>query len=360
MAVVDELTAYERSFRRAGLPLFIEGYSAREDVFTRAVPLLSLVFGGEALGAIDLNWSVWANLAATLGGLAIVLGALGLLNRSRGRPFLSRPRDVGTAELIGFVVLPALLPLVFGGQWRSALVTALANALLLVLVYGVVGYGLLSIVRWAAARLVNQLVASLSLLARALPLLLIFAVVLMLTTEMWQTFSSESEGQLALVGALFVLVGAVFLLARLPREVGRLEQDAGAGPSLDTRQRVNVGLVLFISQALQVLVVVVAVGVFFAAFGALAISPDVQEAWLGQAPDSLVDLHLVGGDQTVSVELLRVSAAIAAFSGLYYAIAVLTDTTYRDEFLDEVTDEMRATFSARAAYLRLRAGTSEA
>jgi hypothetical protein len=353
---VDELAAYERSFRRAGLPLFIEGYTAREDVFTRAVPLLALVLLVEVLGAIDLNWSPAANVAALAGGLAFVLAALGLLNRARGRPFLSRPRDVGTAELAGFVVVPALLPLVFGGQWRSALVTALGNALLLALVYGVVGYGLLSIVRWAGARLVSQLVASLSLLARALPLLLIFAVVLMLTTEMWQTFASESEGQLALVGGLFVAIGAVFLLARLPREVARLEHDAAAGPPLDTRQRVNVGLVLFISQALQVLVVAVAMGAFFAAFGALAISPDVQEAWLGQAPSSLLDLHLVGGDQTVSEELLRVSAAIAALSGLYYAIAVLTDSTYRDEFLDEVTDEMRETFSARAAYLGLRQG----
>jgi hypothetical protein len=220
-----------------------------------------------------------------------------------------------------------------------------------------VGYGLLSIVRWAGARLVTQLVVSLSLLARALPLLLIFAVVLMLTNEMWQTFSSESGGQLALVGALFVVIGAVFLVARLPREVARLERDAGAGPGLDTRQRLNVGLVLFISQALQVLVVAVAVGLFFAAFGTLAIPPDVQTGWLGHAPHSLLDFRLVGGHQTVSRELLRVSAAIAAFSGLYYAIAVLTDSTYRDEFLDELTDEMRATFAARAEYLRVRAGT---
>ncbi len=351
---MDDRAQYERAFRRAGLPLLIEGYSARQDVFTRAVPLLTLVVLAEVLGAIDLNWSLAGNLAAVAGALVFVLVALGLLNRVRGRPFLSRPRDVGTAELAGFVLVPALLPLVFGGQWRSALVTAAGNVALLVVIYGVVGYGLLSIVRWAVERLVRQLVASLSLLARALPLLLIFAVVLMLTTEMWQTFSTESDGQLALVGAMFVAVGSVFLVARLPREVGQLERDAGSGPPLDPRQRLNVGLVLFISQALQVLVVAVAVGLFFAAFGTLAISPDVQRAWLGEAPNALVTLHLVGGDQVVSEELLRVSGAIAAFSGLYYAIAVLTDSTYRDEFLHEVTDEMRETFAARTRYLQLR------
>ncbi|HVE67089.1 MAG TPA: hypothetical protein VNB64_00775, partial [Solirubrobacteraceae bacterium] len=124
---MDELSAYERAFRRAGLPLLIEGYTAREDVFTRAVPLLTGVFLAESFGAIDLNWSLAANLAAVVGGLAFVLGALGVLNRARGRPFLSRPRDVGAPELAGFVVVPALLPLLFGGQWLSALVTAGLN-----------------------------------------------------------------------------------------------------------------------------------------------------------------------------------------------------------------------------------------
>ena len=40
---MDELAAYERRLRRAGLPLLIEDYSAYEDIFTRAAPLLSLV-----------------------------------------------------------------------------------------------------------------------------------------------------------------------------------------------------------------------------------------------------------------------------------------------------------------------------
>ena len=55
-----ELEAYERRFRRAGLPLFIEGWNASADVFTRAVPLLALVFMGELLGALDRDWSLVA------------------------------------------------------------------------------------------------------------------------------------------------------------------------------------------------------------------------------------------------------------------------------------------------------------
>jgi hypothetical protein len=355
----ERLAAYERGFRRAGLPLLIEGYSAREDVFTRAFPFLAFVLLAEAVTAGGLDWSPAANAAAVAGGLAIVVCAMMLLNRARGRGWLAWPQDVGRAELAAFVIVPALLPLIFGFKPGKAAVIVAMNLALLALAYGVVGYGLLSIVRWAAARLAAQLIASLSLLARALPLLLIFAVVLMLTVEVWEVFSEESDGQLALVGGLFVLLGASFLVARLPREVERLERDAGAGPPLDRRQRLNVALVLFISQALQVLVVAVAVGVFFAAFGALAISPEVQAKWIGERATEVVQLEMLGSTVLVSEELLRVAGAIAAFSGLYFALAVLTDSTYREEFLDEVTGEMRGTFRARAEYLALRAGMTQ-
>ena len=52
--------------------------------------------------------------------------------------------------------------------------------------------------------------------------------------------------------------------------------------------------------------------------------------------------------------LLRVAGGLAAFSGFYFAIAIFTDSTYRAEFLDEMTNEMRDTFRARAEYCHLR------
>jgi hypothetical protein len=351
---VSELAAYERRFRRAGLPLFIEDYSAREDVFTRAAPWLALVFLGEMLGAVDLDWPLLANLGAALGGLAILLAAFGAVNLLRGRRFLAPPDDVGPVELALFVVVPALLPLIFGGQLVSALVTAAANAALLVVVYAVVGYGLFSIVRWTGSRLFAQLRAALALLTRAVPLLLVFALVLFINTEMWQVFSTMPDEFLASVGVLFLLAGSVFILVRLPREVGELEAGAGAaGPPLDRRERVNVALVLFVSQALQVLFVCVAVGAFFVAFGALAIGQEVRESWEVNDGTTLLTLSPFGQELQVTEALLRVSGGIAAFSGVYYAIAVLTDSTYREEFLDELTRDMGATFRERAEYHRL-------
>lgn len=342
---------HEAAFRRAGLPLFIDDYSATRDVWTRAVPVLTLVFFVELLGAIDLDFSFLENAATLTGGLAILIGSFALINRLRRRPAFARPEDIGTPELAAFVVVPALLPAILNGQTTSALVTAAGNLTLLAVLYGVIGYGLFSIVVWAGRRLVGQLAASLQLVARALPLLLLFSVVLFINTEMWQVFADMSDTTLIFTAALLVGVGAVFLVVRLPREVGALEQHVDAGPPLDKRQRLNVGLVMFVSQALQVIVVSVAIGAFFVAFGTLVITDAVVDTWIGHPPRTVVDLGGLGIEAQITRELLHVSAAIAALCGLYYAISVLTDGTYREEFLDELTDEMRSSFELRADYL---------
>jgi hypothetical protein len=358
---VTEVSDYERRFRRAGLPLFIEDLSPTRDIFTRAAPLLAFVFIGEMLGAIDLDWTFLQNLGAAVGGLAILVGAFALLNVARGRPPMAVPQEVGVPELVAFVVVPAALPVVFGGQVTSALVTALANLTLLGLVLGVVGFGLLSIVRWAGGRLLGQLAASLMLLTRALPLLLVFALVLFVNTEAWQAFSTMPRSFLFFVAGLFAGLGSLFLMARLPREVGSIERSVGSGPALRRDERLNVGLVMFVSQALQVVVVSLAIGAFFVALGALMIGPEVRESWIGDAGNVLVTVAFLGERIQVTEELLRVSGGIAAFSGLYYAIAVLTDSTYREEFLDEITAELHETFRARAEYLaaRSRAGLAD-
>jgi hypothetical protein len=352
----DQIADYETRFRRAGLPLFIAERSAATDVFNRAVPLLGLVFLGEMLGALNLEWSPLVNLAALAGGLATLLVAIALTNKARGRPAAAIPQDVGRVELALFVIVPALLPLVFNGQWRSAIATALANLLLLALVYGVIGFGLTSILRWTAGRLAGQLRASLELFARAIPLLMLFSVVLFLTTEMWQVFTEIPFVSMMILLGLFVLLGTTFLVARLPLEVRSLERDAAAdAPGLDGRELFNVALVMFVSQTLQVLFVSLAVGGFFVAIGMLAIDSSVMESWIGTPGEALWDPELFGEvPLLLTTELLEVAGAIAAFTGLYFAISMLTDDVYRREFLEELTSEMRESFRERAEYLKLR------
>ena len=232
--------------------------------------------------------------------------------------------------------------------------TAGANLLLLLLIYAVVGYGLLAIVRWVFARLMSQLASALGLLAKAVPLLMIFALLSFTNQELWQIFSTVSTGQFWAIIGLFVVLGSAFLLVRIPREARRIEREAGeAQTPLERRQRLNVGLVMFVSQAVQVLIVSLAIGMFFVAFGLLAINESLRIEWMGFAGNELLSFELLGEQVQLTSELLRVAAGLAAFSGFYFAIAMLTDSTYRDEFLDELTTDMRETFRARAEYLRL-------
>lgn len=345
---------YERRFRRAGLPLFIEDRSATHDVFTRAVPFFALVFVGEMLTAVRFTWPWWQNLLATAGGLAVLIIAFGAFNVVRRRPFAALPRRCGFPELFLFVLVPALLPVIFNGRPGKAGLTAGANLLLVGLAYVVIAFGLPAIAAWAARRVAGQLATSLRLLTKALPLLLIFSLTLFMSTEVWQIFARMSSVRVAAISALFAVSALAFMGVRLPAEVRLLEVDAGGdGPPLSRRERFNVGLVLLGGQVLQALVVSVGVGVFFVVFGALAIDANLLHgAWgigavhpLGPPVPLLAEHHIV-----ISRELVNVSGAMAAFTGLYFAIAMLTDSTYRAEFLDEVTGEMRETFRLRGEY----------
>lgn len=355
MAEGDELAAYERRFRRSGLPLFIEDYSASEDIFTRAAPWLALVFLGEMLGATELEWPLLLNVVAALGGLAILIVAFGLLNRVRGRRFLELPREVGRPELAAFVLVPALLPVIFGGQWRQFFGILVGNSLFLLLVYLVVGFGLIATVFWALSRMADELAVSLGRLIRTLPMLLIFSLVLFVNAEMWQMFGTMPRPFVFVVTGLLFGLGLVFLIVRAPGLVHQLEAELtdGARP-LSRRQRLNVGLTLVVSQALQVAVVAIGVGAFFVAFGLFALTPNVGVEWAGTPGSWEYGFDLFGHPVLLTETLLRVAGGMAAITGLYYAISILTDSTYRDEFMAGVTHEMRDVFEARDQYLSLR------
>jgi hypothetical protein len=357
----ERLREYEAGFRRAGLPLFAEDISPYEDVFNRAAPLLGLVLLGELLGAGNLDWSWWQNVLAVAGGLAILMTSVAMLNRARGRPARAIPERLGKTELAGFVLIPALLPLIFGGQVGSALLTAGANLLLLLLIYAVVGLGLFSIVRWALSRFASQLRSTFTLLARAVPLLAIFVLLSFPTQELWGIFSDPTRGIYAVTIGLLALLAAAFLTIRLPREARELDQEVGQDTAPLSRQQLfNVELVMFVSQAIQVLLVSLLIALFLTVFGVLAVDDRLRIEWLGSPGRELLHFHLFGERLELTSQLIRTAVGLAAFSGFYFAISMFTDPTYREEFLGEITSEMRRSFKDRAEYLRLRARVAKA
>ena len=377
----DNLAAVERWFRSRGIPHFIDHYSASRDVFTRVLAPLTAILMLELVTALDASWPWWFNLGVAAASLGAVVGVWAVVNVARKRPALARPDRVGPAELAIFVLLVPVLDLLAGGQRLTALNTLLVNLALLGLIYLGTSYALLPITRWAAGRLWRQLADVLGLLVRALPLLLLFVTFLFLTTEVWQVAASLDGPFLAVTMGLFVVVGVVFVVARIPLEVGTLARfeswsdvavlvvdtpaaalnppaDASPAvtPRLGRRQWGNVGLVVLFTQGLQIAFVSVMIGVFFVGFGLLTVTPELTTTWVGDDAHLLLDGTLWGRPVAVTSELLQVAGFLTAFSGFYFTVYVLTDATYRKEFLDEVLVELRQAFAVRAVYLASRGG----
>ncbi|HEX5615257.1 MAG TPA: hypothetical protein VFZ83_08895 [Acidimicrobiia bacterium] len=371
----------ERWFLKRGLPHFIAHYDASRDVWPRVLPALTLLFVLEAAQAINFEdeWPVWVNVLAVAAALALLVAGWAAVNRLRGRPAFARPVDLSLWEVAAFVVLPALVPIVFGTQWGTAALTLVGNAVLLAVIYFGASYGVVPMTRWAFGRLVRAIGAVTQLVLRALPLLLLFVTFLFVNTEVWQTAAALHWPTVFVVASLFLFVATAFAVVRLPRQLGelatfessaemrarledtpamalldRLDDAPLEAPALGVRQRANVALVVLVSEGIQILLVGLGLFVFFTVFGFLAIDGSVQSSWIAAAPDSVWTLRALGQRMVLSEELLRVAVFLASFSSLYFTVVLLTDSTYREEFLEEILDDVRESFAVRAVYLRVR------
>jgi hypothetical protein len=352
---VDErrIREFERGFRRDGLPNLIVDLSAAEDIFTRAIPFLAVVFVLEIVNALDVE-AGWDNLWLALGGAAVLLGAIGVLNLVRGRRFLSIPHRIGVPELVAFVIVPALLPVVFSSRFLFAFVTLLVNVVIVGLAYVTVGFGLISIVRWAGARLFALFGSSMTVLVRAVPLLLFFSLVIFFTQEIWLVFTAPNAAGYWTAISMFVLLAMLFLSVRLPGVVREVQAESHVGDvPLRRRERLNLAAVALISEGLQVLFVGAAVWLFYVLLGTLLVSADVRGVWLIEEARVIFDIAWFGERLQVTWELLRVATGVAAFAGLYYAVTILVDPAHRDQFVDALSEELRGTFERRSEYLDL-------
>jgi hypothetical protein len=369
---VAVLAATTHWFRQRGIPHFGRPTDVEREILTRVLPFLLLVLVVEITGALNLEWSTAANVGAVAAGAALVTGAWVLVNRIRHRPALALPDRVDPVTIAFFVLAPAALPLVFGFQFRSALVTLAGNVVLLVVVWVGASYALVPMVRWALGLMVREITAVAQLLARALALLLLLLSFFFINTEAWQVASGLDGAGLALSALLFLGVGLLFIWVRLPREVGALNRfddreevralvvgtpvsghvvGAVLPPEPFTRREWgNVAMVVVVSQLAQEIVVGAAIAAFFAFFGVVTIGPEIIESWLGHDPDVIWRFDLFSREVALTMELLRVSAFLGAFAGLYFGVSSLTDATYREEFWTEVVADVRQACAVRAVY----------
>lgn len=366
----------ERWFIRRGVPHFIDEYAPTTDIWNRSVPVLFIAYLAGGLHALDLrDWTWQENLTGGLLVLAVLVGGAMLINRIRRRPMLQMPEVVGVPELALFLIGPTVPSLVFG-QFGDAVQAVVEGAAVLLLIYLATSYAVVALFGWAVRRSAAQVSTLASLVARALPLLLLFTTFLFINAEVWQVAGTLTGIPYAATLAIFFALGALFVLSRVPGimrglstfsswdEVAAAVQSTPAatitlpsgGPvtvaPLSRRQRLNVGLVAVFSQAVQITLVAILLTLFFSLFGFLAIPEPTTAAWTGiEGVDVLVSLHVSGRELVVTEPLLRVAGFLGAFTGMYFTVVLSTDSTYREEFADDVRPQIRQALAVRAAYL---------
>jgi hypothetical protein len=128
---------------------------------------------------------------------------------------------------------------------------------------------------------------------------------------------------------------------------------------LGRRARINIALVLVFSQGVQIILVATVIGLFYVAFGLIAVREATLTAWVGGDLDVIGEVTMFGQPVILTWDLLRVVGLVAAFSALQFTFSTLTDQTYREEFLDGMLTEMRGALAARAIYVEVLADDRE-
>lgn len=376
-------TETERWFIRRGVPHLITDYSATGDIWTRATPFLALVVFAELFLAFGDRVSGWSQAGAFIVGSAFVIGAFAVVNHLRRRPALSLPDDIGWLELAAFVFVPAVLPAVVSDESPAGAlaVTIVTNLVILVVTYVVVSYGLFPLMRWSALRFFRELGGLMDLLGKTLPLLLLFSAFLVLNAEMWQVAHDLPTVYFAVIIGMLVLLGSAFVALSLRRErAGEQRFDSWQDvvdccsdsplaatvpidptrlldlPPLDRSTERNLSLMRFVGVSIQVLLVAVPVTIFYVAFELLTVRETTILQWiavdaLDQSRDVWWEASVFGNDLVLTRAHVVVAGFVGAFSGLQFAVSVLTDETFREQFAADVADDVREILAVRALYL---------
>jgi len=377
--VLDET---EEWFVDRGIPHLIANYSAKEDVWTRAIRFLIAIFLAELFLTFGPEVSGWRQFGVFMLGLGIATGSVAVANIIAGRKPLSRPNDIGFIELGLFIFIPAVLSEIGGNSgWLSFGWIIVANILILLVTYFIVSWAIFPMVWWGLKNMWEHISQLSVLFARMIPLMLLFSAFLFINAELWQVANEFQLSMfLTVIGGL-LLLGVLFLFSSLKGVISKLRKfksvddvlselegtplvkvdrsllensvlkvSLGRGASVNLKLRLAVGLVT------QMVLVGLLVFIFYVIFGLLTVQAETLVQWTTLKSYESVEIYTMSyfGNQMILTELhLIVAAFVASFSALQFAVSLITDSDYRDTFVADSDAEVREALAVRAAYLSL-------
>ncbi|MGE0782050.1 hypothetical protein [Mycolicibacterium sp.] len=365
--------AGERWFLGHGLPAVLRPGTLVRRVWPRSAPALAafavvmavsiLVVTVTGKHTIDIDGTPTRTEWFVLGMVVLVLPAAAAVGW-----LVSRITSAGQRSAVSTAaVAVAAVSTVFGGPSASIFVDAVVETIVIVGILLCTATGIGSISGWAARMMLANLASVGSLLLRALPVMLL-TVLVFFNGPVWTMAATVSRARMWLALWFLFLIAASFLVsstmnrvrpildpqAKQPEDAEKLVgtpfeamPDRPRRVPLSRTERLNVSVVLALSQIIQVVTVALVTGLLFFVFGLILISPELLAALTnGGAPDG----QLLGMTLPVPQALIHITMFLTALTFMYLAARAVGDKEYRQEFLDPLIEDLRLTLVARDRY----------
>ncbi|MEE3065669.1 MAG: hypothetical protein VYA67_17255 [Actinomycetota bacterium] len=362
--------AAERWFLERGLPSVLTTRGRWRRLWPRCAPMLTAWAAVEAclLGVyfvsdgneVFINGTPTTHQWVILALLAVALPLAALLGWLVSRISSGRSRTT--------VATAALAVAVSCGLIESGPVQLTRDGVILLLVLLLTGAGVGSVLAWAVRMTLEHLSTVGTLAVRALPIVLLTALVFF-NTYVWLMAANINGERLSL--AIFFLLGiaGTFVVSKTVERVRPLLKstaslpegsdylagtpfaampDPSAGSPLKRAERLNVVFLLATSQLIEILVVAAVGATMYLILGLIILTPPLLKEW---AHNTATTSTVFGFTFPAPDSLIHMCLFLGALTFMYISARAVDDDEYRGMFLDPLIDDLHTALAARNRYL---------
>jgi hypothetical protein len=243
------------------------------------------------------------------------------------------------------------------------------SAVIVAVVLILTALGIGSVLGWAVRITLTHLASVGALAARALPVVLLTALVFF-NTYVWIMAATINGKRLLLAMVFLVSIAAAFVVSATVERVRPMLRSSevlpadsesladtpfaampdpdGSGTLRPTRiERLNVVFVLATSQLVQISVVAALTGTIYLILGLIVLTPELLKEWTHVSKSEAI---VLGWTLPVPDSLIHMSLFLGALTFMYVSARAVGDGDYRSTFLDPRINELRIAIIARNRY----------
>jgi hypothetical protein len=306
------------------------------------------------------EWVILALLAAAL-PLAVLVGWL-----------VSR---ISSGRTRATVATLALAFAVVCGVIESGPIQLTRDAVIVGLVLLLTGSGLGSVLAWAVRMTCEHLATVGTLAVRALPIVLLTALVFF-NTYVWLMAATINGERLSLAIVFLLAIAGAFVVSKTVERVRPMLKstaslaegsesladtpfatmlDPSPGAPLKRTERLNVVFLLAASQLIEILVVALVGATIYMILGLIILSPSLLNEW---THTYISTATVLGWTLPVPDSLIHMCLFLGALTFMYISARAVDDAEYRGMFLDPLIEDLHTTLIARNRYRGAIAATA--